>query len=54
MPPDATPLKALVVPEPLLGNLSGYWSRRIEDVHRMVYAVEDVELVVMACLGHDQ
>ena len=39
-------------PEPLLGNLSGYWSRRIDDVHRLVYAVDDVELTVIACRGH--
>ncbi|WP_396438387.1 Txe/YoeB family addiction module toxin, partial [Limnohabitans sp.] len=41
-------------PEPLLGNLSGYWSRRIDDVHRLVYAVDDVELTVIACRGHYQ
>ena len=40
--------------EPLQGNLSGYWSRRIDDVHRLVYAVDDVELTVIACRGHYQ
>ncbi len=34
--------------EPLLG----YWSRRIEAFHRLVYAVEDAALDVIACLGH--
>ena len=41
-------------PEPLVGNLSGYWSRRIDDVHRLVYAVDDGELAVIACRGHYQ
>jgi len=38
--------------EPLVGNLSGYWSRRIDDVHRLVYTADDDELVVIACRGH--
>lgn len=36
-------------PEPLVGNLSGYWSRRIDDTHRLVYAVEDDAVVVVGC-----
>ena len=46
------PFKSIGKPEPLLGNLSGYWSWRIDDVHRLVYAVDDVELTVIACRGH--
>ncbi len=52
MPPGATPFEGIGKPEPLLGYLSGYWSRRIDDVHRLVYAVDDVELTVIACRGH--
>ena len=48
------PFEGIGKPEPLLGNLSGYWSRRIDDVHRLVYAVDDVELTVIACRGHYQ
>ncbi|WP_291915439.1 Txe/YoeB family addiction module toxin [Limnohabitans sp.] len=48
------PFDGIGKPEPLLGNLSGYWSRRIDDVHRLVYAVDDVELTVIACRGHYQ
>jgi len=33
------PFKGLGKPEPLKGNLSGFWSRRITDEHRMVYRV---------------
>ncbi len=48
------PFEGIGKPEPLLGNLSGYWSRRIDEVHRLVYAVDDVELTVIACRGHYQ
>jgi len=39
-------------PEPLLGNLTAYWSRRIDETHRLVYAVSDAHLDVIACRGH--
>ena len=39
-------------PEPLLGNLTGYWSRRIDETHCLVYAVDDADLDVIACRGH--
>lgn len=35
-----TPFKGLGKPEPLRGNLSGWWSRRITGDHRLVYRVE--------------
>jgi toxin YoeB len=39
-------------PEPLRGNLSGYWSRRIDDANRLVYRATDHELVIIACRFH--
>jgi toxin YoeB len=39
-------------PEPLRGDLSGYWSRRIDEVNRLVYRATDSELVVIACRHH--
>jgi toxin YoeB len=39
-------------PEPLRGDLSGYWSRRIDDVNRLVYRATDSELVIIACRFH--
>lgn len=33
-----TPLEGIGKPEPLKGDLSGYWSRRVNDEHRLVYA----------------
>ena len=39
-------------PEPLVGNLSGYWSRRIDQTHRLVYRADDDDLVVVQCRYH--
>jgi toxin YoeB len=39
-------------PEPLIGNLAGYWSRRIDQIHRLVYRASDDELVVISCRHH--
>ena len=39
-------------PEPLRGDLSGYWSRRIDEAHRLVYRVTDADLVIIACQFH--
>ena len=39
-------------PEPLKGNLSGTWSRRIDDVNRVVYRVNGDVLEIISCKGH--
>lgn len=39
-------------PESLRGELSGYWSRRIDEANRLVYRVIDTELVIIACQFH--
>ena len=39
-------------PEALGQNLSGYWSRRITDEHRLIYKVADDEIRVAACRYH--
>jgi toxin YoeB len=39
-------------PEPLRGDLSGYWSRRIDDANRLVYRATDAELVIITCRFH--
>ena len=46
------PFAGIGKPEPLRGNLSGYWSRRIDDTHRLVYRSTDTELVIIACRFH--
>lgn len=39
-------------PEPLKGDLSGFWSRRIDDTHRIVYRVSDGLIEILQCKGH--
>jgi toxin YoeB len=39
-------------PEALRESLSGFWSRRIDDVHRLVYAIEKDQIVIIACRYH--
>jgi toxin YoeB len=39
-------------PEPLKGNLSGYWSRRIDEYNRLVYKVEGDDTIIISCKGH--
>lgn len=39
-------------PEPLKHELSGCWSRRITDVHRLVYEVTDYSVVIISCRYH--
>ena len=46
------PFHGIGKPEGLLGNLSGYWSRRIDETHRLVYRATDDTLVVIACRYH--
>ncbi|NLY28371.1 MAG: Txe/YoeB family addiction module toxin [Alcaligenaceae bacterium] len=48
------PFEGIGKPEPLRENLSGFWSRRIDDTHRLVYCVDEGRLVVIACRYHDQ
>lgn len=39
-------------PEPLKHNFTGYWSRRITDEHRLIYAVNDIEVQIISCKYH--
>lgn len=39
-------------PEPLKNNLSGWWSRRIDDANRIVYYEQDEIIYVVSCRGH--
>ena len=39
-------------PEPLAGNLSGWWSRRIDEAHRIVYRIENDTAIVLQCRSH--
>lgn len=46
------PFSGIGKPEPLKENLSGFWSRRIDESHRLVYAVQGDDLAVIACRYH--
>ncbi|MFA7242709.1 MAG: Txe/YoeB family addiction module toxin [Sulfuricellaceae bacterium] len=46
------PFKGAGKPEPLKGDLSGFWSRRITREHRLVYLPEDGTIYVVACRYH--
>ena len=47
-----TPFEGTGKPEPLRFQLAGCWSRRIDREHRLVYLVEETEIVVIACRYH--
>ncbi len=39
-------------PEPLKGDMSGFWSRRIDDVNRLVYRIRGDVIETVSCKGH--
>ncbi len=39
-------------PEPLKGELSGFWSRRIDDTNRLVYRIVGGVVEILSCKGH--
>ena len=39
-------------PEPLKDNLSGWWSRRIDETNRIVYREKDEAIIIASCKGH--
>ena len=47
-----SPLKGIGKPEPLKGNFSGCWSRRITDEHRLVYKIMEGRLRILQCRYH--
>ena len=49
---ERNPFEGLGKPEPLKENLSGWWSRRIDDTHRIVYRVEKGNLEIAQCKDH--
>jgi toxin YoeB len=47
-----SPFEGIGKPERLRENLSGFWSRRIDDANRLVYTMNGDDLVVIACRYH--
>lgn len=46
------PFRGLGKPEPLKFDFAGYWSRRIDREHRLVYQVEADTLTILKCRWH--
>ena len=46
------PFEGLGKPEPLKLNLQGFWSRRIDEEHRLLYAFQDDKLSIVSCRHH--
>jgi toxin YoeB len=47
-----TPFEGIGKPEPLKADLKGYWSRRINDEHRLVYTATTDDVTIVACRFH--
>ena len=47
-----TPFSGLGKPEPLKYDLAGFWSRRIDREHRLVYRIEDHNILIYSCRYH--
>lgn len=39
-------------PEPLKGDMNGFWSRRIDNVNRLVYRIHNGVIEIVSCKGH--
>jgi toxin YoeB len=49
---QSEPFKGIGKPKPLRGELQGYWSRRINDEHRIVYTVTNEYIIVISYRSH--
>lgn len=47
-----SPYEGIGKPEPLKNELSGWWSRRIDDCNRLVYKEKDGNIIIASCKGH--
>jgi len=47
-----TPFDGIGKPEPLKANLTGFWSRRIDDTNRLVYEVTSTQINIISCRYH--
>jgi toxin YoeB len=51
-----SPFAGIAKPEPLRGELAGYWSRQMDDEHRLIYAFRELDvwqsLVIVQCRFH--
>jgi len=47
-----TPFEGIGKPEPLKFDFSGFWSRRIDNTHRLIYRLINQELLIYSCRFH--
>jgi toxin YoeB len=47
-----SPFVGIGKPEPLKENLSGWWSRRINREHRLIYKINKQEIIILSCRYH--
>ena len=47
-----SPFEGIGKPEPLRGDLSGLWSRRIDAMNRLVYMPQEGSIVILSCKDH--
>jgi toxin YoeB len=47
-----TPFEGIGKPEPLKANLTGLWSRRIDDTNRLVYEITSTQINIVSCRYH--
>ena len=46
------PFEGIGKPEPLKADLTGYWSRRVTDEHRLIYSATATEVTIISCRHH--
>jgi toxin YoeB len=46
------PFEGLGKPEPLKHQFKGYWSRRIDNEHRLIYTITNTSVVIFSCYSH--
>ena len=49
---ERNPFEGIGKPEALKFDLGGFWSRRIDGEHRLVYGIKDDEVHILACRYH--
>ncbi|HID45633.1 MAG TPA: Txe/YoeB family addiction module toxin [Chromatiaceae bacterium] len=49
-----SPFEGIGKPEPLKENLSGFWSRRIDESNRLVYVIDGNQLTIISCRYHHE
>ena len=49
---EREPFSGIGKPEPLKGELSGCWSRRIDESNRIVYRIREEVVEIVSCKGH--